>query len=70
MRIAKDPFTKKLIVSLDEFEGKQIVDKKYFNITYQSLKVFFEDIQELITSDLKKIEQYEERKRNEDLFNK
>lgn len=69
MRIVKDPFTNKMIVSLDEFEMKQFNEKKYFNVTTQSVKVFLEDIYELISNDIEKIKQYEEKKRNEDLFN-
>ena len=69
MRIVKDPFTNKMIVSLDEFEMKQFNEKKYFNVTPQNVKVFLEDIYELISNDIEKINKYEENKRNENLFN-
>jgi hypothetical protein len=70
MRIIKDPFTGKLLVSLDAFEMKNAKDKSVFEITYANLKVFFDDIYAIINSEIDKIEKEKEKKRNEDLFNK
>ena len=70
MRIVKDPFTGKLLVSLDEFERKQYKEKSVFDVSYSKLKVFFDDIYEIIVSQTDKLQQEEERKRHEDLFNK
>jgi hypothetical protein len=70
MRIIKDPFTGKLLVSLDAFEMKSAKEKSVFEITYANLKVFFDDIYAIINSEIDKIEKEKEKKRNEDLFNK
>lgn len=70
MRIIKDPFTGKLLVSLDAFEMKNAKEKSVFEITYANLKVFFDDIYAIINSEIDKIEKEKEKKRNEDLFNK
>ncbi len=70
MRIIKDPFTGKLLVSLDAFEMKNAKDKSVFEITYANLKVFFDDIYSIINTEIDKIEKEKEKKRNEDLFNK
>ena len=70
MRIIKDPFTGKLLVSLDAFEMKNAKEKSVFEITYANLKVFFDDIYSIINSEIDKIEKEKEKKRNEDLFNK
>lgn len=50
MRIIKDPFTGKLLVSLDAFEMKNAKDKSVFEITYANLKVFFDDIYSIINT--------------------
>jgi len=70
MRIVKDPFTGKLLVSLDTFELKQSREKSVFEITYANLKVFFDDIYNIINAEIEKIELEKERKRNEELFDK
>ena len=70
MRIIKDPFTGKLLVSLDTFEMKQAKEKSVFEITYGNLKVFFDDIYSLINTEIDKIIKEKEKKKNEDLFNK
>ena len=70
MRIIKDPFTGKLLVSLDAFEMKNAKDKSVFEITYANLKVFFDDIYNIINTEIDKIEKEKEKKRNEELFNK
>ena len=70
MRIIKDPFTGKLLISLDAFEMKNAKDKSVFEITYANLKVFFDDIYSIINTEIDKIEKEKEKKRNEDLFNK
>jgi len=70
MRIIKDPFTGKLLVSLDAFEMKNAKEKSVFEITYANLKVFFDDIYAIINTEIDKIEKEKEKKRNEDLFNK
>ena len=70
MRIIKDPFTGKLLVSLDAFEMKNAKEKSVFEITYANLKVFFDDIYAIVNSEIDKIEKEKEKKRNEDLFNK
>jgi len=70
MRIIKDPFTGKLLVSLDAFEMKNAREKSVFEITYANLKVFFDDIYNIINTEIEKIEKEKEKKRNEDLFNK
>jgi hypothetical protein len=70
MRIIKDPFTGKLLVSLDAFEMKNAKEKSVFEITYANLKVFFDDIYSIINTEIDKIEKEKEKKRNEDLFNK
>jgi len=70
MRIVKDPFTGKLLVSLDTFEVKQVRDKSVFETSYANLKVFFDDIYSIINTEIEKIELSKERKRNEELFNK
>lgn len=70
MRIVKDPFTGKLLVSLDAFEMKNAKEKSVFEITYANLKVFFDDIYSIINTEIDKIEKEKEKKRNEDLFNK
>ena len=69
MRIVKDPFTGKLLVSLDTFEVKQVRDKSVFETSYANLKVFFDDIYSIINTEIEKIELSKERKRNEELFN-
>ena len=68
MRVIKDPFTGKLLVSLDAFEMKNAREKSVFEITYANLKVFFDDIYSIINTEIDKIEKEKERKRNEDLF--
>ena len=70
MRIIKDPFTGKLLVSLDVFELKQSRDKSVFETSYSNLKVFFDDIYNIIDTQLQLIQEEKEKKRNEDLFNK
>jgi hypothetical protein len=70
MRIIKDPFTGKLLVSLDAFEMKNAREKSVFEITYANLKVFFDDIYNIINTEIDKIEKEKEKKRNEELFNK
>jgi len=70
MRVIKDPFTGKLLVSLDAFEMKNAREKSVFEITYANLKVFFDDIYNIINTEIDKIEKEKEKKRNEDLFNK
>jgi hypothetical protein len=70
MRVVKDPFTGKLLVSLDTFELKQSREKSVFEITYANLKVFFDDIYNIINAEIEKIELEKERKRNEELFDK
>ena len=70
MRIVKDPFTGKLLVSLDTFELKQSREKSVFETSYEKLKVFFDDIYSIINTEIEKIELNKERKRNEELFNK
>ena len=70
MRIIKGPFTGKLLVSLDAFEMKNAREKSVFEITYANLKVFFDDIYNIINTEIEKIEKEKEKKRNEDLFNK
>ena len=70
MRVIKDPFTGKLLVSLDAFEMKNAREKSVFEITYANIKVFFDDIYNIINTEIEKIEKEKEKKRNEDLFNK
>jgi len=70
MRIIKDPFTGKLLVSLDAFEMKNAREKSVFEITYANLKVFFDDIYNIINTEIDRIEKEKEKKRNEELFNK
>jgi hypothetical protein len=70
MRIVKDPFTGKLLVSLDEFERKQYKEKNVFDMTYTKMKVFFDDIHEIVMGEVSILEKEYERKRNEELFNK
>lgn len=70
MRIVKDPFTGKLLVSLDEFERKQYKEKNVFDMSYTKLKVFFEDIHDIVIAEMDKLSEEYERKRNEELFNK
>jgi hypothetical protein len=70
MRIVKDPFTGKLLVSLDEFERKQYKEKNVFDMTYTKMKVFFDDIHEIVMGEVNILEKEYERKRNEELFNK
>lgn len=70
MRIIKDPFTGKLLVSLDAFEMKNAKEKSVFEITYTNLKVFFDDIYNIINTEIDKIEKEKEKKRNEKLLNK
>jgi len=70
MRVIKDPFTGKLLVSLDAFEMKKAKEKSVFEITYANLKVFSDDIYNIINMEIEKIELEKERKRNEELFDK
>lgn len=70
MRIVRDPFTGKLLVSLDAFELKQSREKSVFETSYANIKVFFDDIYQIIDTQINKIEKEEERKRNEELFDK
>ena len=70
MRIIKDPFTGKLLVSLDTFEMKNAREKSVFETSYANLKVFFDDIYAIVNSEIEKIEIEKERKRNEELFDK
>jgi len=70
MRIIKDPFTGKLLVSLDAFEMKNAREKSVFETSYANLKVFFDDIYAIVNSEIEKIEKEKEKKRNEELFNK
>jgi len=70
MRIVKDPFTGKLLVSLDEFERKQYKEKNVFDMNYNKIKVFFDDIYEIIMNEIDKLDKEYEKKRHEDLFNK
>lgn len=70
MRIIKDPFTGKLLVSLDAFEMKNAREKSVFEITYANLKVFFDDVYNIINTEIDRIEKEKEKKRNEELFNK
>ena len=55
MRIIKDPFTGKLLISLDAFEMKNVKEKSVFEITYSNLKIFFDDIYSLINVEVDKI---------------
>jgi hypothetical protein len=48
MRVIKDPFTGKLLVSLDAFEMKNAKEKSVFETSYANLKVFFDDIYAII----------------------
>tara|TARA_S200002703_G_scaffold90528_1_gene78060 strand:- start:38 stop:250 length:213 start_codon:yes stop_codon:yes gene_type:complete len=70
MRIIKDPFTGKLLVSLDAFEMKNVKEKSVFEITYSNLKIFFDDIYSLINVEVDKIIKEKEKKENEKLRNK
>ena len=70
MRIVRDPFTGTLLVSLDAFELKQSREKSVFETSYANIKVFFDDIYQIIDTQINKIEKEEERKRNEELFDK
>jgi len=75
MRIVKDPFTGDLLLSLDDFERKQMKDKGYIKISIKDnffgvLKVLWEDISSIITEEIKTIQIQKEKKRHEDLFNK
>lgn len=70
MRIVRDPFTGKLLVSLDAFELKQSREKSVFETSYANIKVFFDDIYQIIDTQINRIEKEEERKRNEELFDK
>ena len=75
MRIVKDPFTGDLLLSLDDFERKQMKDKGYIKISikdnfFGALKVLWEDISSIITEEIKTIQTQKEKKRHEDLFNK
>ena len=75
MRIVKDPFTGDLLLSLDDFERKQMKDKGHIKISvkdnfFGALKVLWEDISSIITEEIKTIQTQKEKKRHEDLFNK
>ena len=70
MRIIKDPFTGKLLISLDAFEMKNVKEKSVFEITYSNLKIFFDDIYSLINVEVDKIIKEKEKKENEKLRNK
>tara|TARA_B100000073_G_scaffold104807_1_gene84033 strand:+ start:221 stop:433 length:213 start_codon:yes stop_codon:yes gene_type:complete len=70
MRIIKDPFTGKLLISLDAFEMKNVKEKSVFEITYSSLKIFFDDIYSLINVEVDKIIKEKEKKEHEKLRNK
>ena len=75
MRIVKDPFTGDLLLSLDDFERKQMKDKGYIKISikdnfFGALKVLWEDISSIITEEIKTIQTQKEKKRHEDLLNK
>tara|TARA_R100001015_G_C4570983_1_gene129043 strand:+ start:691 stop:903 length:213 start_codon:yes stop_codon:yes gene_type:complete len=70
MRIIKDPFTGKLLISLDAFEMKNVKEKSVFEITYSNLKIFFDDIYSLINVEVDKIIKEKEKKENEKLLNK
>ena len=70
MRIIKDPFRGKLLVSLDAFEMKNAREKSVFETSYANLKVFFDDIYAIVNSEIEKIKIEKERKRNEELFDK
>ena len=70
MRIIKDPFTGKLLVSLDAFEMKNVKEKSVFEITYTNLKIFFDDIYSLINLEIDKIIKEKEKQQHEKLRNK
>jgi len=70
MRIIKDPFTGKLLISLDAFEMKNVKEKSVFEITYSNLKIFFDDIYSLINVEVDKIIKEKEKKEHEKLLNK
>ena len=70
MRIIKDPFTGKLLISLDAFEMKNVKEKSVFEITYSNLKIFFDDIYSLINVEVDKIINEKEKKEHEKLRNK
>jgi|TARA_R100001129_G_scaffold179304_1_gene155989 hypothetical protein len=70
MRIIKDPFTGKLLISLDAFEMKNVKEKSVFEITYSNLKIFFDDIYSLINVEVDKIIKEKEKKEHEKLRNK
>ena len=70
MRIIKDPFTGKLLISLDAFEMKNVKEKSVFEITYNNLKIFFDDIYSLINVEVDKIIKEKEKKEHEKLRNK
>jgi len=70
MRIIKDPFTGKLLISLDAFEMKNVKEKSVFEITYSNLKIFFDDIYSLINVEVDKIIKEKEKKEHEKLLDK
>ena len=74
MRIVKDPFTGNLLMSLDNFESKQVKDKGYVKISTKTnffgyLKVLHDDLSAIITEELRNI-QLKRRKKHEKLLNK
>ncbi len=75
MRIVKDPFTGELLLSLDNFESKQVRDKGYVKISnhssfFGSLRLLYEDLSTIITEELRNIQLKKEKKEHEKLLNK
>tara|TARA_R100000742_G_C4236288_1_gene56839 strand:+ start:336 stop:563 length:228 start_codon:yes stop_codon:yes gene_type:complete len=75
MRVIKDPFTGDLLLSLDNFESKQVKDKGYVKIStsnnyFGSLRVLYEDLSTILTEELRNIQTIQEKKRHEKLLNK
>ena len=69
MRIVKDPFTGELLLSLDNFESKQVRDKGYVKISTKTnffgyLKVLHDDLSAIITEELRNIQLHKEKQQH------
>tara|TARA_R100000742_G_C4261454_1_gene79244 strand:- start:179 stop:430 length:252 start_codon:yes stop_codon:yes gene_type:complete len=74
MRIIKDPFTGDLLLSLNDFETKQMKDKGYIQISmkdnfFGALKVLWDDLSSIITQELRTIQTLQEKQKYEELHN-
>ena len=75
MRIVKDPFTGELLLSLDNFESKQVRDKGYVKISTKTnffgyLKVLHDDLSAIITEELRNIQLHKEKQKHAKIRNK